>query len=72
MVRQLKFRRYNMVKIEIDNEKCEGCGECVDICPSEVYEIKDEKSVPVNMDECVECCSCVEVCPNDAISHDSC
>ncbi|MEE8358198.1 MAG: 4Fe-4S binding protein [Candidatus Hydrothermarchaeales archaeon] len=61
-----------MVKIEIDNDKCDGCGECVDICPSEVYEIKDNKSVVINLDECIECCSCVEVCPTEAITHESC
>ena len=61
-----------MVSIEIDKDKCDGCGECVDICPSEVYEIKDKKSVVINLDECVECCSCVEVCPTEAITHESC
>jgi len=60
------------VNIEIDNNKCDGCGECVDICPAEVYEIKDSKSVIINLDECIECCSCVEVCPTEAITHDSC
>jgi NAD-dependent dihydropyrimidine dehydrogenase PreA subunit len=61
-----------MVSIEVDKDKCEACGECVDVCPSGVFEISDGVSQPVNIDECVECCSCVEVCPNEAISHDSC
>ncbi len=58
--------------IEVDSEKCEGCGDCVDVCPSAVFELIDGKSNPVNVDECVECCSCVETCPNGAITHDSC
>ncbi|HDY73806.1 MAG TPA: 4Fe-4S dicluster domain-containing protein, partial [Euryarchaeota archaeon] len=49
-----------------------GCGECVDICPAEVYTLVDEKSVAANIDECTECCSCVEVCPEEAIEHSSC
>jgi NAD-dependent dihydropyrimidine dehydrogenase PreA subunit len=61
-----------MVSIKIDKEKCDGCGECVDICPAEVYVLEDQVSVPVNMEECTECCSCVEVCPTEAIAHESC
>lgn len=62
-----------MVTISVDEEKCEGCGECVDSCPGEVFELNDGgKSEAVNLDECTECCTCIEVCPNDAITHDSC
>lgn len=55
-------------QVEIDSEKCIGCGECVDICPEDVYEMQDEKSVPVNEENCVGCESCVEVCEQDAIT----
>lgn len=61
-----------MAKIEIDRGKCEGAGECADICPAEVFDLRDNKCVPVNMDECVDCCACVKVCPNSAIKHSSC
>ena len=57
-----------MYKIEVDQEKCIGCGECVDVCPVDVYEMKDEKSVPVNAEECIGCESCMEVCEQDAIT----
>ena len=36
-----------MVKIVVDNNKCTGCGTCVDTCPVGVYEVKEGKSVPV-------------------------
>ena len=49
-------------------EYCKGCGLCVDICPTEVYELQDEKSVPVNAEECLGCESCVEVCEEEAIT----
>lgn len=45
-----------------------GCGECVDVCPVEVYEIREEKSVVVNEEECPGCESCVEVCESGAIT----
>jgi NAD-dependent dihydropyrimidine dehydrogenase PreA subunit len=53
--------------IEIDYDKCVGAAECVEICPSDVFEI-----IAPNIDECIECCSCVEVCPEVAILHSSC
>ncbi|MGE4519354.1 MAG: ATP-binding protein [Desulfobacteraceae bacterium] len=52
----------------VDEDKCTGCEECVDICPVDVYEIVDGKSKPVNAEECVGCDSCVEVCPEGAIT----
>jgi NAD-dependent dihydropyrimidine dehydrogenase PreA subunit len=55
-------------KVEVDDEKCVGCGECVDVCPVEVFELQDDKSVPVNADECVGCESCIEVCEEKAIT----
>lgn len=53
---------------EIDKEKCDGCGTCVDACPSEAITIVDEKAV-INEEECVECGTCVEECPNEAITE---
>jgi NAD-dependent dihydropyrimidine dehydrogenase PreA subunit len=52
----------------VDAEKCEGCEECVDVCPVEVFEMEDGKSVVANEDECLGCESCLEVCEHDAIS----
>jgi NAD-dependent dihydropyrimidine dehydrogenase PreA subunit len=62
-----------MVVIIVDKEKCTGCGECISVCPSAVYEFdEDGKSEPVNAEDCIECCSCVEVCPVEAIYIDAC
>ncbi len=60
------------ISIEIDYEKCEGHAECIDVCPTDVYELENGKAVVPNIGECIECCSCVEVCPTDAIKHSSC
>ena len=49
-------------------DKCVGDGECVDVCPVEVYELQDGKAVPVNEEECLGCESCIEVCEQDAIT----
>ena len=57
-----------MYKVVVDKEKCVGCEECVNVCPVDVYEMQDEKSVPVNEEECIGCESCVDVCEQEAIT----
>ena len=58
--------------IEIDEDKCTGCGECVNICPSEVFEVVSDKSTCPKVDDCSECGVCVDTCPEKAIKHSSC
>lgn len=57
-----------MYHVDIDNAKCEGCEECVTICPQEVFQMNNDKSEPVNASECVFCESCLGVCPSEAIT----
>lgn len=52
----------------VDKNKCDGCGECVDVCPVDAIELQSEKAV-IN-DECIDCGICVETCPNQAILLD--
>jgi NAD-dependent dihydropyrimidine dehydrogenase PreA subunit len=54
--------------VTVGTDKCSGCGECVDVCPVEVYELQDGKSVAVNEEECLGCESCVEVCETNALT----
>jgi len=56
-----------MFKVQIDFDACNGCGECVDICPGEVFELQDEKAVTVNEKDCLGCESCIDVCEQEAI-----
>ena len=57
-----------MYKPEVAVEKCIGCEECVEVCPVNVYEIQEEKAVPLNGEECIGCESCIEVCEQEAIT----
>lgn len=56
-----------MVEVKVDLEKCDGCGTCVDTCPVEVFEMKDDKSIPVKQEECLVCRACEVQCPSAAI-----
>ena len=51
---------------KVDQEKCTGCGICVDACPMEAIKIENKKAVI--SDDCSECGACESECPNDAIS----
>ena len=53
---------------QVDSGKCVGCEECVNVCPSDVFEMQDGKSTVVNEEECVGCESCIEVCEEGAIT----
>ncbi|MGA2467938.1 MAG: 4Fe-4S binding protein [Thermodesulfobacteriota bacterium] len=51
----------------LDPEKCKGCGNCAEICPSEVYRIELDKSNPIRPEDCIECWACVNQCPMESI-----
>lgn len=53
--------------VQVDVEKCTGCGTCADVCPVEAIAVTDGKA-EVNEDECVDCGTCVEECPEGALS----
>ncbi|MBP1695701.1 MAG: ferredoxin [Deltaproteobacteria bacterium] len=55
-------------EVIIDKEKCKGCEECLETCTVKVFEMQENKSVPVNVKECLGCQSCVEVCKEKAIT----
>lgn len=52
--------------VQVNNEKCTGCGVCVEVCP--VNAIKVENGKAVIGGECVDCGGCIAQCPVEAIS----
>ena len=49
--------------------RCDGCGHCVDICPSDIMHIDEtiRRAKNIEPNFCWECYSCVKACPNHAI-----
>ena len=56
-----------LAKIQIDPEKCRGCGICKKNCP--VNAISGEVKMPHHIDEdiCIKCGTCISKCPFKAI-----
>lgn len=52
--------------LQIDHERCTGCGACMQACPNEAIEIHDGFA-RVLAERCTECGACVEVCPQGAM-----
>lgn len=49
--------------------RCDGCGHCVDICPSDIMHIDKtyRRAVNIEPNMCWECYACVKACPQYAI-----
>ena len=55
-------------KVALDKDKCSGCEACLEACTANVFEMRNNKSAPVNAKDCVGCLSCVEICEPEAIT----
>jgi NAD-dependent dihydropyrimidine dehydrogenase PreA subunit len=53
----------------IDEQRCTGCGTCVDSCPMDVLRMDDEllRAVIVYPQDCGLCAMCEVDCPEQAV-----
>jgi ferredoxin len=55
------------VTLELDVERCNGCGMCVVVCPHAVFAIADGRASIVDRGACMECGACALNCAPGAI-----
>ncbi|AIJ05873.1 nitrite and sulphite reductase 4Fe-4S region [Methanocaldococcus bathoardescens] len=49
----------------VDEEKCNGCGRCAEVCKVEAIDVRGETSY-TNYNVCIGCGKCIKACPNEA------
>ncbi len=79
---EMKYLK-NVATLRLDENRCTGCGLCVQVCPHAVFEIENRKAEGVvtsgrrtaqkqarivDLDRCMECGACAMNCAFDAIS----
>ena len=57
----------DVVSLELDREKCVGCGMCILVCPHAVLGLNNGTALIRNRDACMECGACKTNCPAEAI-----
>ncbi len=53
--------------INIIQENCNGCSNCVRICPSEAIRLRNSKII-IDETRCIDCGKCIQVCPSMALT----
>jgi NAD-dependent dihydropyrimidine dehydrogenase PreA subunit len=60
-----------VVTLKLDEQKCNGCGKCIEVCPHAVFEIFGKKARIIDHDACMECGACAMNCSTEALTVDS-
>lgn len=53
--------------IQVNKERCTGCGVCLDACSLGAIQLVDHCAV-INDELCTQCQACADACPNEAIT----
>ena len=58
----------DVVTLELSEDKCVGCGMCLEVCPHSVFSMDTDRIQMKNRDACMECGACSRNCPANALS----
>ncbi len=61
-----KRKVWEVYLIHVDQDRCDGCEECIKFCPVEVFDFST-KAIPARPQNCLGCGTCVAVCKSKAI-----
>ncbi len=66
----MKFPVYleNVATLKLEEDKCTGCGTCLDVCPHAVLARENGRVRIDSLDACMECGACARNCPVQAIT----
>jgi len=51
----------------INDATCTNCNRCVEVCPTDVFELGSPTPLIARLDECTSCMNCELYCPTDSI-----
>lgn len=66
-----------MPRVTFNEERCKGCGLCIDACPTHIIQFSDKLNskgyhsatvADANLDRCTGCTFCAIMCPDVAIA----
>jgi len=58
-----------MFLVQVDTEKCDGCGQCAEACPGQgITVVAGKAQFTGPPEDCLGCESCVVICTNAAIT----
>ncbi len=60
----------NVANLELSQERCTGCVMCIEVCPHDVFVMKNRKAVITDKDRCMECGACSANCAFGALTVD--
>ena len=58
----------NIVTLDLNRDKCIGCGRCLEVCPHGVFQLDAGKVRIQDRDGCMECGACAKNCPVAAVT----
>ena len=61
------FRHLEETTLHYDSGLCIGCGNCLRVCPHQVFELGQDKVQCKDRGVCMECGACAVNCPTGAI-----
>ena len=61
-----------MAKVTFNEDRCKGCGLCVDACPKKIVTMAKDRinakgfhpATVIEMDKCIGCAFCATMCPD--------
>ncbi len=57
-----------VVSLELDVERCNGCTQCTLVCPHGVFAMSEGRATVVDRGACMECGACAKNCAVGAIT----